>query len=135
MKFLLRHFVVFAFFFLSCSKKDQLSENKILLSGSSAGQKSWRLSVLSINDKVQQLDQTALNFTKTYYSNGVYADNDGMEGTWKMVSESDLLEVYNNVPSGFIAQSYSSIAITPNSLTLNYVSNGDKITAIFQAVN
>ena len=129
-----RHLVILLFFFISCSKTDPIDKAKSLLSGYSGGQKSWQLTGLTIGGQVQTLGPNELKYTKTYFFNGKYADTDAYEGEWRLDSETEILEVYNNQPTGLLYQNYTIAELSSTSLVFTYLSNGENVTTTYTAV-
>jgi hypothetical protein len=129
-----RHLVIFLLFFISCSKTSPIEEKKAILAGSSGGHKTWQLSSLTIGGQVQTLGPSELSYAKTYFYNSNYSDTDSYEGEWRLNSETELLEVYNNLPNGLMFQKYTIVEVTSNSLTLSYLINGEHVTTQFTSV-
>ena len=129
-----RHLVILLFFIIGCSKSDPLTDKKLLISGSKGGHKVWQLSSLTIDGQSQRLVSSQQEFEKTYYFDGTYTDSDAHDGIWKLDSPTDLLEVYYNLPTGLLFQQYSDMVVTPNLLTLNYLLDGQQVTATYTSV-
>ncbi|MFN5423282.1 MAG: hypothetical protein ACK5AO_08450 [bacterium] len=104
------------------------------MAGFSGGQKTWQLSSLMIGGQVQSLGQTQLSYSKTYFFNGKYADTDAYEGEWRLDSETEILEVYNNQPTGLLYQKYTIAEISSTKLVITYMSNGENVTTTYTAV-
>ena len=105
-----------------------------MLYGFLAGAQTWRLTILSINGQQQPLDATLSKFEKTFYADGKYTDTDAIEGTWNMDSDSQLTEVYTNLSTGPLTQTYTILNLTAKTLITRYTSNGDQIVTQFDAV-
>lgn len=134
MIFKTRHLVMFLFLFTGCSKQSPLTEIKLLLAGSSGGHKTWQLSSLIIDGQSQKLEPAQLTYKKTYYFDGTYSDSDALEGVWRLDSETELLEVYDNLSTGLLFQEYDEVIISSKSLSLHYLLNGEHVTATYTAV-
>lgn len=134
MQFNIRHLVILFLLFTGCSKSDPVEEAKSMLAGNSNGQKSWQLTGLTVSGQVQTLGPVELQYTKTYFFNGKYSDTDAYEGDWRLDSETEILEVYNNLPNGLMFQKYKIDQVTSTSLTLSYQSNGQNVTTQYKAV-
>lgn len=129
-----RYLIILLLFFISCSKSDPLTDKKLLIAGSKGGHKVWQLSSLIIDGQSQRLVSSQLEFEKTYYFDGTYTDSDAHDGIWRLDSPTDLLEVYYNLPTGLLFQKYSDMVVTPNLLTLNYLLDGQHVTATYTSV-
>lgn len=134
MRFHIRHLVILFLLFTGCTKTDPVAEAKSMLADYSGGQKSWQLTGLTVNGQVQTLGPVELKYTKTYFFNGKYADTDSYEGDWRLDSETEILEVYNNLPNGLMFQKYKIEDVTTNKLTLSYQTNGEHVITYYTAV-
>ena len=129
-----RHLVILLLFFISCSKSSPIEDRRLLLSGSSGGHKTWQLISITIDGQSQPLISSQSSYSKIYFFDNKYSDTDSYEGVWRLDSETELLEVYNNLPNGLLFQNYTIVEATSHSLTLSYLKNGEHVTTYYTAV-
>jgi hypothetical protein len=95
-------FMIMVISLVSCAKQEIISDldfQKSLLAGSGSYQntkRTWKIDSLTQNGVVLNLSIAQKRYTKTFFTDGTYADSDGNLGAWSMPSTKDLTIISNN---------------------------------------
>ena len=135
-------FMVVIICIFSCAKQEIISDldfQKSLLAGSGSYQntkRTWRIDSLSQNGVVLNLSIAQRRYTKTFFTDGTYADSDGNLGAWSMPSTKDLTIISNNGISKIkYTNKYQVIDINSAQLHLKYDSASIKQDLYFIIAN
>jgi len=135
-------FMVVIICIFSCAKQEIISDldfQKSLLAGSGSYQntkRTWKIDSLSQNGVVLNLSIAQRRYTKTFFTDGTYADSDGNLGAWSMPSTKDLTIISNNGISKIkITNKYEVVDINSAQLHLKYDSASIKQELYFIIAN
>jgi len=135
-------FMIMVISLVSCAKQEIISDldfQKSLLAGSGSYQntkRTWRIDSLSQNGVVLNLSIAQRRYTKTFFTDGTYADSDGNLGAWSMPSTKDLTIISNNGISKIkYTNKYEVVDINSAQLHLKYDSASIKQDLYFIIAN
>ena len=127
---------------VSCAKQEIISDldfQKSLLAGSGSYQntkRTWKIDSLTQNGVVLNLSIAQKRYTKTFFTDGTYADSDGNLGAWSMPSTKDLTIISNNGISKIkYTNKYEVVDINSAQLHLKYDSASIKQDLYFIIAN
>jgi len=132
--------LVLTFFSFSCNKSNSNSGLLVLQSAllvePNQSPVTWHLTGYAVGGLSQPLNIAQQHYTKKYTFDYNFTTSDGFTGTWNIPSNGTLVETYSNFPVGGSAtQTYTIVTNTPNTLTLQYTTNGSTITTTYTAGN
>ena len=130
---------LFIVFISACTKEESLSplaQNKVYLTGTGSTTTKWYLTSYISTATVLPLNYAQKRYYKSFGKSNSYKDSDGFVGSWDMPDAEQLIERYDNFPSGSPAtQSYKILSITATNLIISHDYNGTPITAVYTAAN
>jgi hypothetical protein len=135
-------FMIMVISLVSCAKQEIISDldfQKSLLAGSGSYQntkRTWKIDSLTQNGVVLNLSIAQKRYTKTFFTDGTYADSDGNLGAWSMPSTKDLTIISNNGISKIkYTNKYEVVDINSAQLHLKYDSASIKQELYFIIAN
>lgn len=125
-----------------CSKppKDVITprdQNVKYLTGD--GNRYWHLKSMYVNNLQQTLTDAQMKYTKTYTINpaqaytGTFVNSDGYTGKWRMITDLQLIETFNNNPGGALIVDYFINEISETVLDIEYTANLKTVREVYHA--